>query len=262
MAEHLDFYQRAVYYDVVFDRDVSVEVDFICAVYQKHAGKSGPNAVLDIACGPGYHALEFARRGIAATGLDLGHEMLQLAQEKADAEDLDLQWIEADMRRFNLKKPVDAAFIMFDGIDALLSNDDLVQHFNAVAKNLTPKGIYLIDLTHPKDCSHQNYGSFRYSGARDGVEVEILWATNAPVFDPVSGVAQVEMQMRVHENGDESLVTDVASERLLLPQEIALLAQLSGQLKVAGWYGDYSLDQPLDSSAASLRMLAVLQKSG
>jgi SAM-dependent methyltransferase len=262
MAEHMNLYQRAVYYDVIFDRDVSREADFITQAYQRYSGKPGPSAILDLACGPGYHALEFARRGIAASGLDLGKEMLTLAREKSDAQGLQVDWIEADMRRFVLEHPVDAAFIMFDGLDALLTTEDLITHLRAVAQNLHPDGIYIIDLTHPRECSFQKYGTFRYHGKRDGMEAEIRWATNHPRFDLVTGVADTELEMHVTDHGREIVVKDRARERLLLPQEIGLLAEQSGVLRVVGWHGDYDVRQPLDHSEASRRMIAVLQRAG
>lgn len=262
MAEHMNLYQRAVYYDVIFDRDVSREADFITQAYQLYSGKPGPAAILDLACGPGYHALEFARRGVAATGLDLGKEMLTLAREKSAAQRLNVTWIEGDMRRFALQHPVDAAFIMFDGLDALLTSKDLIAHLRTVAQNLHPDGIYIIDLTHPRECSFQEYGDFRYHGRRNGVEVDIRWATNQPRFDLVTGVADTELEMHVKENGREIVVKDRARERLLLPQEIGLLAEQSGVLQVVGWHGDYDVRQPLDYSEASRRMIAVLQRTG
>jgi SAM-dependent methyltransferase len=260
MAEHLNLYQRARYYDIIFDRDVGREVDFIQAAYRHFAGRPGPTSVLDLACGPGYHALEFARRGVKATGLDLRAEMLELGQEKAAAQGLELTWLQADMRTFKLTEPVDVAMIVFDGLDALLTNEDLINHFNAVAANLTSNGIYLIDLSHPRDCSLASYGTFEYSGSRNGVAVEIHWATNSPDHDLVTGVAEVALEMVIRENGNEKRVTDRAKERILDAQEIQLLTLLSGRLKPVAWYGDYNLAQPLDHSAASRRMLAVLQR--
>lgn len=260
MAEHLNLYQRARYYDIIFDRDVSREVDFIEQAFRHYAGRRGPASVLDLACGPGYHALEFARRGVRATGLDLRAEMLALGEEKAAAGGLRVDWLAGDMRTFKLGEPVEAAFIVFDGLDALLTNEDLVSHFNAVAENLVPGGMYLIDLIHPRDCSLAKYGKFEYAGSRNGVQVHIDWATNSPDHNLVTGVAEVELAMVIRENGAEKKVVDQAFERILDPQEIQLLCLLSGRLTPVGWHGDYDLAQPLDHSAASRRMLAVLQR--
>lgn len=259
MAEYNQVYQRAIYYDIAFNRDVSGEVDFLLALYQKHTGAE-LRSVIDIACGPGYHAREFARRNLRAVGLDLRPEMLAYAQDQAALEDLTVQWLAQDMRRFELAEPVDMAISMFDGIDALLTNSDLVHHFQAVGGNLTDKGLYLVDVTHPRDCSYQDYGTFVYSGSRNGIVVDVVWATNNPTFDLVSGVAQVDIEMRVSENGHQQIIRDTAHERLLLPQELTLLIERSEMFQVVGWYGDFNLDQPLDKSPASRRAIAVMQK--
>jgi len=259
MAEHIAFYQRALYYDIALSRDISREVEFLKDVYQHHCGWE-MQSVLDIACGPGYYAIALAEQGIAATGLDLQEEMIALAQQRSEATDLPLTWLLADMRDFHLDIPVDLAICMFDSLDALTRNEDIVQHFRTIANNLNPGGLYLIDLTHPRDCNYDRYGAFRYSGQRDGTEVVVTWATNDPQFDFVSGRTRVAVEIAVTENGRAQIIHDEAEERLLYPQEITLLAQLSGVLEVVGWYGDYDLKQPLDYSPRSRRMIAVLRK--
>lgn len=259
MAEHHNLYQRAVYYDIIFDRDVSREVDFITATHLHHTGTE-VRSILDIACGPGYHAREFARRGVRAVGLDLRPEMIRLARDKDAAEGLALEWLVADMRDFCLDAPVDVAITMLDGMDALSLDADIAQHFQAVARNLNPRGLYVVDLSHPRDFSYARYGTCHHHGQRDGTAVEIFWGTNQPAFDLLTGVAKVAVEMRVTTNGQETIIRDVTKERVLMPREITLLAQLSGELAVVGWYGDYDLGQPLDNTPASRRMIAVLQK--
>lgn len=259
MAEYNELYQKAVYYDIVFNRDVSREVDFIGAVNRKFRGQE-LKSVLDLACGPGYHAQLFTRRGVRAVGLDLRPEMLALAKDKANTENLELTWLQADMRDFQLDSPVDVAIAMFDGIDALQTNEEYIRHFRCIAKNLTSRGLYIIDLTHPRDCSFEHYGSYRYSGKRNGVAVEIDWAVNNPRFDRVTSIARVDLVMKVNDQGKDVVIHDSAFERLLSPQEISLLTELSGVLKVVSWCGDFDLNQPLDDSPASRRMIVVLQK--
>lgn len=261
MAEHMNLYERARYYDVIFDRDVSREVGFLTAAYRHFVGRELPESVLDIACGPGYHGRAFARQGIRAYGIDLNEAMIQLANEKDSREGVSATWIVGDMRRIELDAPVDIAFVMFDGLDALLTQDDLIAHFRSVAQNINPGGLYVIDLSHPRQCSFGHYGGFHYQGARDGVTAEIIWATNGPSFDLVTGVADTELEMRVLDQGRELVVKDRAQERLLLPQEIALLCRVAGNLRVVGWFGDYDLGQPLDYTDNSHRMLAVIQRT-
>jgi len=259
MAQHDNLYQRTIFYDIVFNRDISREIAFMLAVYTRYTDRTLQSA-LDIACGPGYHARAFSRRGLRAVGLDLRPEMVRFAQDQAAAEGVEVEWLAADMRDFELAEPVDMAITVFDGVDALLANDDVVKHLQAVAANLTDRGIYLVEYTHPRDCSLTDYGKFQYSGQRNGVSVEINWAINEPVFDLATGVVQTEIELRVNDHGQEQVIYDHAQERLLSPQEISLLAQLSGVLEVVGWYGDFDLQQGLDNSPASKKMIAILQK--
>lgn len=259
MAEYHELYRRARYYDIVFRREVGREIDFLLAVCRQHAGAE-PASLLDIACGPGYHAWEAARRGLRSIGLDLRPEMLELGAASSAAEGPRVEWLTADMRDFRLERPVDLAICMFDGLDALLTNEDIVRHLRAVAGNLGPRGLYVLEYTHPRDCFMQNYGDFRYEGSRDGVEVEVTWAIEPPVLDLVAGTAEVMIELRVNDRGRRLRIVDSAKERFLLPQEIVLLAERSAAFDVVAWYGDLDLGQPLDMSPASRRMIGVLRK--
>ena len=148
---------------------------------------------------------------------------------------------------------------MFDGIDPLLTNDDLIRHLQAVQSNLTEGGLYVVDLTHPRDCSPWDYGRFIFQGERDVVEVKITWATNGPQFDWQTAVAEVEVRMQVRHNGQETTIMDRAMEHFLDPQAILQLAHVACPLEVVGWYGASRLDQPFDGTERSNRMIAVLQ---
>ena len=47
-----------------------------------------------------------------------------------------------------LDEPVDVAFCMFDGLDALLNNEDIVRHFRAIAYQSHGQWVVPVDLTH------------------------------------------------------------------------------------------------------------------
>lgn len=259
MAEFHQVYQRAVYYDIVFKRDVSHEIDFVMHIYDQYVGHK-PKSLLDLACGPGYHAREFAGRGLHAVGLDIREEMLAFAAAEAAQEAVEVTWIAADMRHLQLDTPVDVAINVFDGIDCLLSNDDLVAHFQAIAHNLHDNGLYFIDVTHPRLISFSHYPAFQYSGQRGDVAVTIHWRGNPDHIDLVKGVAHTEVEMVVRDGNHTHTFHDVAQERFLNAQEIALLARCSGVLEPIAWYGEYDLNQPLTTAPAATRMIAVLQK--
>ncbi len=258
VAEHKHIYERAVYYDIVFNRDVSRDVAFMKAAFLKYANRD-LQSVIDIACGPGYHARAFATQGLRAVGLDLRPEMVAYGQSLV-GDNPNMSWISADMRNFKLDAPVDLALCMYDSIDALVTNADMIAHFQAVANNLTPKGLYIIECIHPRDCSPYHYGIHKYRGRRNGTAVEVHLGVNRPIFHPVTCVGEVEFEMRVRENGQVQTIRERSQERLYNAREIELLAGDSGALEVVDWLGDLDLNQPLDNSAQSVSMVAVLQK--
>jgi SAM-dependent methyltransferase len=259
MAEFNQVYARAAYYDIAFDRDIRAEVAFIAAEFARLNGRP-LGSMLEIACGPGYHVRAFARQGVRAIGLDLRPEMIAFAKDAADAEGVTATWVAADMRGFTLAQPVDAVICMYDSIDCLMTGDDLVDHFRTVAANLNTGGMYLFEVTHPRDCSMWNYGRHRYAGERNGIAVEILWAVNDPVPDPITQVAEVETILRVRQNGHTEEFRDRASERFTLPQEFIALIKLAGGLQVVDIYGDFEQGLRMDNTPRSRRMIFVLQK--
>ena len=84
-------------YELVYqDRDeqeAAELVDLITEVTGLDAGR-----VLDVGCGRGRHAVEFADRGFDVTGLDLSEASLEAASHRAETHGVSLRLIRGDMR--------------------------------------------------------------------------------------------------------------------------------------------------------------------
>ena len=260
MAEFNEVYRRARYYDIAFRRDVSREVDFLQTVGAASLGRPVATFV-EIACGPGYHVREAVRRGIRSIGLDLRPEMIEFAVAEAAKEDVAATWIADDMRHFNLDEPVDVVATLYDSLDCLSTTDQLIDHFRAVGRSLVPGGVYVVEMTHPRDCSMAHYGAYRYQGEADGTRVVVDWAINHPVADPLAQTVEIETVMRVWTpDGRMEAFFDRAVERFVFPQELMAIARLSGALETVGFYGDFRVDQPFDDTPASRRMIGVFRR--
>lgn len=259
MSEHNALYQRALYYDIAMRRDMSGQIEFLVEAFRRHAGRD-PQSAIDLACGPGYYAMGLARHGLHTYGLDIIPEMVQLARDKAEAQGLQVHWLVGDMCDYTLDQPVDLTVCMYDSFDGLTRNADIVRHFKTVARNLNPDGIYVIDFSHPRSVNMSDYRVHHYVGDEAGVHVEIFWGSNTPLADIVTGIAKTEMEIHVTQNGTTEIIHDSASERVFFPQEISLLADLSGELQLEACYGAYDVNQPLDYSESAHRMVVVLRK--
>jgi SAM-dependent methyltransferase len=72
---------------------------YIAEVGERVVDRAGVEAgmrVLDVACGTGNAALPAARAGARVTGLDLVPELLDAGRAKAEAEGVEIEWVEGD----------------------------------------------------------------------------------------------------------------------------------------------------------------------
>ncbi|MGH7558948.1 MAG: class I SAM-dependent methyltransferase [Gemmatimonadota bacterium] len=60
----------------------------------------GGRDVLDLCCGPGRHSVLLAKKGFNVTGVDRSAFLLRKARAHADRENVQVEWVEQDMRNF------------------------------------------------------------------------------------------------------------------------------------------------------------------
>lgn len=102
--------------------------------------------VLDLACGTGTMSLFFSRKGYRVTGIDNSYEMLKRAKKKAQKEDRDINFFQADLREFNLDTKYDMAFCLFDSLNYILKINELTQVFKNVYSVLKGEGFFIFDM--------------------------------------------------------------------------------------------------------------------
>jgi SAM-dependent methyltransferase len=85
-------------------QQITRQVDFM----QASLGVSKGAAVLDVGCGLGQHALEFARRGCLVVALDLALPMITRAAEDAQQEGLRINFLHKDIRDIGFEGTFDA----------------------------------------------------------------------------------------------------------------------------------------------------------
>jgi ubiquinone/menaquinone biosynthesis C-methylase UbiE len=139
------FDEIAEFYDALHE-DVDYAAE--CALLEKTFSRflhRQPDALLDLGCGTGSHALVLAKRGFHVTGIDASSGMLREARAKARGRP-NPAFVRADMRRFDLGRAFDAALCMDGAYTHLLTERDLLSHLRAVRRHLRPDGVYVFEF--------------------------------------------------------------------------------------------------------------------
>jgi len=123
--------------------ETSHQVDFII----RTLALTGQERILDLACGFGRHALEFARRGYSVTGVDITKAYVEDASAQARKEKIDAHFIHADIRDVSFENEFDVVLNMADGAIGYLENDgENLKLFDVVSKALKPGGKHFMDI--------------------------------------------------------------------------------------------------------------------
>jgi 2-polyprenyl-3-methyl-5-hydroxy-6-metoxy-1,4-benzoquinol methylase len=97
------------------------ECDFI----EKEIGHDKSCKIIDIGCGTGRHSIELAKRGYQITGIDLSESMLNRAREKAEHENLEIDFQKHDARMLPFENEFDLAIMLCEGGFALMETDEM-----------------------------------------------------------------------------------------------------------------------------------------
>lgn len=101
--------------------------------------------VLDLPCGPGRHSLELARRGVQVTGVDRTQAYLDQARAASEAEQLDVRWLQGDMRTWREPQGFDAALNLWSSFGYFDDPDDDRRQLESVLESLRPGGRLVLD---------------------------------------------------------------------------------------------------------------------
>lgn len=102
------------------------------------------HSVLDIPCGQGRLTLPLAQMGLRMTGVDLTPSYIRAARRQARGQELDIRYLQGDMRKIDFDGEFDAALNWF-GSFGYFSDRENLAFCRKVLRGLRPGGRLLIE---------------------------------------------------------------------------------------------------------------------
>lgn len=138
------------------------EAELILELSTKKEGR-----LLDLACGPGRHSVEFARRGLKTTGVDISPYLLERARQYAGEEGLTVEWVQEDMRDFRREESFDLIVNLFTSFGYFSDPGEDRQVLENIFSSLKPGGCAILDLS-GKEIIARNFNSTDSFELKDG----------------------------------------------------------------------------------------------
>ena len=109
------------YDNEIFVKGTAGECDFI----EKETDFNKSVKIIDIGCGTGRHSIELTKRGYNVTGIDLSESQLKRAKEKAEKQNLQIDFQMHDARNVPFRNEFDLAIMLCEGAFPLMESDEM-----------------------------------------------------------------------------------------------------------------------------------------
>ena len=215
--------------DLIYDANIydGMNTDLVdLPFYLKWLPKNQEAKILELCCGTGRLTIPIAQAGYDILGVDITPSMLEKAREKASAAQVDIEFIEADIRELDLSEKYDCIFIPFNSIHHLYQTNGLLKTFQLVKKHLKPGGQFLFDCFNPNiryivEAEQQEMTIAEYT-TEDGRQVTIKQRMR---YESASQINRIEWHHFINGEFDSVQKLDM---RMYYPQELNTCLAFSG----------------------------------
>jgi ubiquinone/menaquinone biosynthesis C-methylase UbiE len=139
-----------------------------CDFLEKELAGNKTLKILDVGCGTGRHAIELTKRGYQVTGIDLSENQLARARKKATAENLHIDFRQADARNLPFEKEYDVAIMLCEGGFPLMETDEMnYEILKSVTRSLKQNCKFIFTTLNGLFPIHNSIETFTNAGNAD-----------------------------------------------------------------------------------------------
>ena len=162
--------------------------------------------IFDLACGTGVCLQLWSDKGHQVIGLDRSFSMLQACREKLSKNDYALL-INGDMRNFHLGRKMPVITCLYDSLNYLLTEADLLRCFRRVHEALRGDGLFVFDMNTVHSLRDE-WGNNTFQRRDEGLFS--IWSNS---FNPNLNVSSLSITLHVRRNGQEMVFGEFHQER-------------------------------------------------
>jgi SAM-dependent methyltransferase len=129
--------------DMAWTERTGSEIDRALTMLRPEGGER----ILDLACGTGRHSLELVRRGFSVVGVEIGEELVEIANKDAAEQGLEAEFVQGDLRELDYEGEFDIVLNLNDGAVGYFETDEENHRtFEVISRALKPGGQNLIQV--------------------------------------------------------------------------------------------------------------------
>lgn len=221
----------ARFYDRLNTADYGKVKHLIDALFAEY-GIPPRATLLDLACGTGSLTCRYAVEGYDMIGVDLSPEMLAEAQNNAAQTGVFPLFLCQDMRKLDLYGTVDGGFCLFDSMNYLPHEQDLVTVFGRLKHFIAPGGIFVFDLN-TKRKFETTYGDRTY--VFDEKDLYAVWENE---YRPEAGTCDFYLTFFVKDTQGRYVRMEEHQKERIFSDAILEEAFAAGHFEPLHVYGD------------------------
>jgi ubiquinone/menaquinone biosynthesis C-methylase UbiE len=181
-------------------------------------------SIFDLACGTGVCLELWAEKGYTVIGLDRSFEMLRVCKERLSGKG-NVLLITGDMRDFRLARQVPVVTCLYDSLNYLLTDAELLACFRRVYEVLSDDGVFIFDMNTIHSLRDE-WGNNSFQRRDEG-----LFSVWTNTFNAMDNVSSLNITLHARRNGQELILYEFHQERGYR------LSVIEGLLREAGFDG-------------------------
>lgn len=232
---------HAARYDLVYaEKPYIAEAELVAGLLGR-----GDGTLLDLACGTGRHATEFAGMGFEVLGVDYSPDLLERARKNATDAGVEIDFELADMRELDLGKSFTSIVCLFDAIGYPCTDEGVQAALRGIREHLDPDGRCVVEFLHaPAMLAHAEPTRVRRWQLPEGGELLRISETE---LDRVNNIMNVDYELlELSSDGSGfSRSSESQQNRFFFVDEMRQLMQSAG-LEVETFTPAYGQPESMD----------------